>query len=200
MGLLRVLGLLAVTAVITAASGCAHIVNIEAEPKNAKIFIDGEAVGVGDQVIERRVLVGDQLRISAQADGYEDFAVSVPASEWYPYPGLLALVPLLGIPIAIPVTIIGLPLLGIGLILGPLVAVGWALVTSPTIAGLAFTRKYPETIKVKMVRKRSSEPILLPADLWGLPDDLGPNPLPDVGPLPDKSTRPPQPTGGNPVP
>jgi hypothetical protein len=194
-----------VAAAALGASGCAHAVLIETEPKNARIFVDGELVGEGPQTIERRVIVGDQLRVQAQADGYEDAAVSVAASEWYPYPGLLALVPLLGIPIAIPITILGLPLLGVGLIIGPLVAVGWAVVTSPTIASLAFTRKYPDVVKLKLIKKKTTgDPLLLPADLFGVPDDISPNPIPDVGPIDDGPAAPKQkkgqPAGGNPVP
>lgn len=200
---LRLLCLVAVAAV---GSGCAHAVLLEPDVKNARVFVDGELVGEGAQTIERRVIIGDQLRVSAQAEGYEDFAVTVDANEWYPYPGLLALVPLLGIPIGGAVFVAGLPLLGIGIVLGPLVGVGWAVVTSPTIASLAFTRKYPDTIKIKMIRKKPALNTdgLLPADIFGVPDDVSPNPLPDVGPLPGgeaKKKKPPaQPGSGNPVP
>ena len=184
-------------------AGCAHTVVIEPEPANARVFVDGELLGEGRQAIERRVIVGDRLRVTAQADGYDDVALTVDASEWYPYPGLLALTPLLGIPIGAAVFVAGLPLLGVGIILGPLVGVGWAVVTSPTMASLAFTRKFPDTIKIKMTRKK---PVvrtdgLLPVDLFGLPPEASPNPPPDVGPLPPKTTRPPtSSTGGNPVP
>lgn len=199
--LLRHLCVVVVVVLCGAFSGCAHAVLIETEPKNARVFVDGELVGQGPQTIERRVIVGDQLRVSAQADGYEDAAVSVAASEWYPYPGLLALVPLLGIPVGAVVFVAGLPLLGIGIILGPLVGVGWAVVTSPTIAGLAFTRKYPDTVKIKMVKKKPpGGDLVLPSDFFGVPDDTSPNPLPDVGPLPEGAKKRGQPSGGNPVP
>ncbi len=202
--LLRSFCAFAVVVVVFAGGGCAHAIVIEPDVKNARVFVDGELVGEGTQTIERRVIVGDQLRVSASADGYDDFAVTVDANEWYPYPGALALVPLLGLPIGGAVLIAGLPLLGIGIILGPLVGVGWAVVTSPTIASLAFTRKYPDTIKIKMVRKKPPVGFdgLLPSDIFGVPDDLSPNPLPDVGPLPqgDATKKKPQPGSGNPVP
>jgi hypothetical protein len=190
-----------VVVVVAAASGCAHAVVIEPDVARADVFVDGEPVGRGTQTIERMVIVGDTLRVTAKAEGYEDASVVVEASEWYPWPGLLALVPLLGIPIAIPVTVLTLPLLGVGLILGPLVAVGWAVVTSPTVAGLAFTRRYPERVRVKMTRKPDPTDVLLPADLFGLPDDVSPNPIPDVGPLGPPPPPPPPPSpGGNPLP
>ncbi|MDP2340177.1 MAG: hypothetical protein Q8O67_04400 [Deltaproteobacteria bacterium] len=187
--------------------GCAHAVMIETEPKNARVIVDGEMLGEGAMTIEKAVFFGDTLRLSAEADGYEASTIVVPASEWYPWPGLLALVPLAGIPISLPALIV--PILGP--FIAAAIAVTWAVVTSPTLLSLGLVRKYPDKITIKLKRKLPSDPgVLLPSDIWIVPDDITPNPVPDVGQLkgpnapvepttgPTKKTT--QPTGGNPVP
>jgi len=185
---------------------CAHTVTIDADPLGATITVDGEEIGPAPVTVERVVYVGDQLRISAENEGYEPVSVSVPASEWYPWPTLLAFVPLLGLPLAAPALLIPVA----GLIIAPVVAVGWAVATSPFLLSLALTRKFPETITVTL-KKRRQEPLegLTPGDLFDYPDDAGPNPLPDVGgqaktkppPAPPAATpSSPPPPGANPVP
>ncbi len=185
---------------------CAHTVTIDAEPLGATITVDGEEVGPAPAKVERVVYVGDQLRISAEQEGYEPMSVSIPASEWYPWPALLAFVPLLGLPLAAPTLLIPVA----GLVIAPVVAVGWAVATSPCLLALALTRKYPDTVTVTL-KKRRKEPLegLTPGDLFDYPDDAGPNPLPDVGgtaktkgPLSPAATTPPlpPPPGANPVP
>jgi hypothetical protein len=187
--------------------GCAHAVMIETEPKNARIIVDGELLGEGAMTIEKAVFFGDTLRLSAEADGYESSTILVPASEWYPWPGLLALVPLAGIPLSLPALIV--PILGP--FIAAAIAVTWAVVTSPTLLSLGLVRKYPDKVSIKLKRKVPSDPgVLLPSDIWIVPDELTPNPIPDVGQLkanndppldPKAPPRPKtQPTGGNPVP
>lgn len=182
---------------------------IETEPKNAKVIVDGEMLGEGAMTIEKTVFFGDTLRLSAEAEGYESTTVLVPASEWYLWPGLLALVPLAGIPISLPFLIVP--------ILGPFVAaaiaVSWAVVTSPTLLSLGLVRKYPDKVKLKLKRRVTNDPTFtLPSDLWLEPDEPTPNPLPDVGEVeptppdpghagaPKVPLKKAQPTGANPVP
>jgi hypothetical protein len=89
---------------------------------------------------------------------------------------------------------------------GPFIAaaivVGWAVVTSPTLLSLALVRKFPDTVTVPLKRKRPrpDADALQPSDGLGL-DDLGANPIPDVGPPPETPMLKSVPSdGGNPVP
>ena len=180
---------------------------IETEPKNARVIVDGVVLGEGAMTIEKTVFFGDTLRLSADADGYEPSTVVVPASEWYPWPGFLALVPLAGIPMSLPALVV--PILGP--FIAAAIAVTWAVVTSPTLLSLGLVRKYPDKVNIKLKRRAPLDPtLLLPSDLWVVPDDLSPNPIPDVGqhddddddgspPVP-QPRRTGQPTGGNPIP
>jgi hypothetical protein len=198
------LRLIAVIALGAGSVSCAHAVTIESAPVGAIITVDGEEVGPGPVRIERVVYMGDQLRISAEKEGFERMAVSIPASEWYPWPAVLAFVPLLGLPLAVPALLIPVA----GLVIAPVVAVGWAVATSPLLLSLALTRKFPETVTVTL-KKRRNEALetLTPGDLFGYPDEAGPNPLPDVGPrttsMPSSTpplTPPQTQPGANPVP
>ncbi len=189
------------------ASGCAHTIVIDTEPGGGHIVVDGEDVGQGPVSVERVVFFGDQLRVSATQDGYEPTAVSVAASEWYPWPGLLAAVPLLGIPLSLPAFIIPFA----GPFIAAAVAVTWAVVTSPTLLSLALIRKYPDTVAIPMNRRRRDGGTIIVPDLPLDPnEDLGANPLPDIGlgenPPPTATSplttpkKPPPSAGGNPVP
>jgi hypothetical protein len=195
--LLRLLPVLSVCL----AAGCTHVVTIETDPAGAVVTVDNEVVGPSPVRVEKIVLLGDQLRVSVEREGFEPATVSVAASEWYLWPGLLAAVPLLGLPLSLPALVIPFA----GPFIAAAVVVGWAVVTSPALLSLALIRKYPDTITVSLKRKRAAPDgdFLLPSDFFG-PDDLGANPLPDIGPGPEPSsrtspkTRPPD--GANPVP
>lgn len=198
------LRLIAVIALGAGSVSCAHAVTIESAPVGAIITVDGEEVGPGPVRIERVVYMGDQLRISAEKQGFEPMAVSIPASEWYPWPAVLAFVPLLGLPLAMPALLIPVA----GLVIAPVVAVGWAVATSPLVLSLALTRKFPDTVTVTLKKRRKDTlESLTPGDFFAHPDEAGPNPLPDVGarttsmpsstpPLTPPQTQP----GPNPVP
>ena len=194
------LRLIAVIALGAGSVSCAHAITIESAPVGATITVDGEEVGPGPVRIERVVYMGDQLRVSAEKEGFEPMAVSIPASEWYPWPALLAFVPLLGLPLAMPALLIPVA----GLVIAPVVAVGWAVATSPLVLSLALTRKFPDTVTVTL-KKRRNENLegLTPGDFFGYPDEAGPNPLPDVGTrkkaMPSAPPLQPGP-GANPVP
>lgn len=198
--------LVVVFTALVACSGCAHRVVVETEPAGARVSVDGEFVGAAPVAIDRVVFFGDQLRISAEQPGYDEASVSIPASEWYPWPGLLAAVPLLGVPLSLPALLVPLA----GPFIAAAIAVSWAVITSPTLLSLALVRKYPDVVTVTLKPKRSPVPGdfgLTPSDVYGYPDDLGPNPLPDVKleptPLPPSTTTPatkrPAP-GSNPLP
>lgn len=188
---------------LVAGSGCAHSVIIDTAPIGARVSVDGEFVGVSPVTIDRVVFFGDQLRISADAPGYEEAHVSIPASEWYPWPGLLAAIPLLGVPLSLPALLVPLA----GPFIAAAIAVSWAVLTSPTLLSLALVRKYPDVVTVTLKPKRAPRPAdfgVVPGDIFGYPEDLGPNPLPDVAPSP-QSTSPPSsskrpPPGSNPIP
>jgi hypothetical protein len=183
------------------AVGCTHVVTIETDPAGAVVTVDNEVVGPSPVRVEKPVFFGDQLRVSVEREGFEPATVSVAASEWFLWPGLLAAVPLLGLPLSLPALLVPFA----GPFIAAAVVVGWAVVTSPTLLSLALVRKYPDTVTVPLKRKRSPPGTdALPADFFG-PDDLGANPLPDIGPSPDPAppTRPPTPkppAGANPVP
>jgi len=195
--LLRLMPVLAVCL----AAGCTHVVTIETDPVGAMVTVDDKEVGPSPVRVEKTVFFGDQLRVSVEREGFEPATISVAASEWYLWPGLLAAVPLLGLPLSLPALVIPFA----GPFIAAAVVVGWAVVTSPTLLSLALVRKYPDTVTVPLKRKRPppGTDVLLPADLFG-PDDLGANPIPDVGPGPDASPPPPAkprpPDGANPLP
>ncbi len=194
--LLRLLPVLAVCV----AAGCTHVVTIETDPVGAVVTVDDEVVGPSPVKVEKTVFFGDQLRVSVEREGFEPAAISVAASEWFLWPGLLAAVPLLGLPLSLPALVIPFA----GPFIAAAVVVGWAVVTSPTLLSLALVRKYPDTVVVPLKRRRPpGTDVLIPSDLFG-PEDLGANPIPDVGPGPDPSPppspKPKPPDGANPVP
>ena len=189
--------LLPVLAVCLAA-GCTHVVTIETDPVGAAVTVDDKVVGPSPVVVERAVFFGDQLRVTVEQDGYEPATVSVAASEWFLWPGLLAAVPLLGLPLSLPALVVPFA----GPFIAAAVVVGWAVVTSPTLLSLALVRKFPDTVTVPLKRKRprSGSDVLQPSNGFGL-DDLGANPIPDIGPPPGPPTLRSVPADGqNPVP
>ena len=164
---------------LVACSGCAHCVVVETEPVGARVSVDGEFVGTSPVAIDHVVFFGDLLRARAEAPGHDDATVSIPASEWYPWPGLLAAVPLLGLPLSLPALLVPFA----GPFIAAAIAVSWAVLTSPTLLSLALVRKYPDVVAVTLKPASSPRPGdfgLPPGDVVGYPDDLGPNPLPDV--------------------
>jgi hypothetical protein len=171
-------------------SGCAHTMIIETEPAGARVSIDGKPVGDSPVVTTQYTSTGGRLHVTVDADNYEPAHVTVTQSEWFLWPAILAVVPLFGVPFVV------IP------ILGPIITVGWAVVTSPTLLSLVFLQKYPERVKVTL-RPRG---FLQPTDSWLIPDDMDPNPPPlprepkEKGPPADYTPQPPQPDGGNPVP
>jgi hypothetical protein len=188
--------------------GCAHTVHIETTPVGARVSVDGTAVGKSPVEVTRAVFVGDSLRVAVEADGYEPQTVIVPASEWYPWPGLLACTPALGVPIATPFAIGLLPFCGAGLFVGPAIAIGWAVVTSPSLLALGLVRKFPDRVVVRLRRRGDEGGVVLPGELFYVPDDATPNPLPladdddagATGRAPADEPDGAQPSGGNPVP
>ena len=178
-----------VAALILVASGCAHKVRIDTDPIGARVTVDGTLVGIGPVEVEKSPWIGQQLNVTVEAENYESQTTVVVQSEWFPWPALLACTPMLGLPclLAIPI--------------GPFVTIGWAVVTSPTLLSLAFVRRYPDVVKVKLKPKVLGEGgVILPADLWPTPEDGAPNPLPR---LDDGKQRPKKPLpsgGGNPLP
>jgi hypothetical protein len=148
---------------ITHNLACAHRMVVETEPASARISVDGEVVGTSPVVIERVAFIGDTLGIKVEADNHEPSFVAVPASEWNWWPAALALVPLAGLPLVV------IP------VIGPVLTVVWAIGTSPTLLSLAFVRRYPEHVQVRLKPKRSD--VILPLDIFDLPDEA-PNPVP----------------------
>ena len=210
---LRLVFCVGLVAVVQGSTGCAHVVRIETNPDGARVSVDGAVVGRSPVEVKKVVYVGDQLRVAVEADGYEPQTVIVPASEWYPWPGVLACTPALGVPIATPFAIGLLPFCGAGLFVGPALAIGWAVVTSPTLLALGLVRKYPDRVVVTLRHREGDGGVVLPGELFYLPDDATPNPVPLGDPptseAPPPSTPPPSgstmsdvpPTpGGNPLP
>jgi hypothetical protein len=181
-------------------SGCAHTVVINTDPPGAKVFVDGRLVGESPVVTQQQTGLGGHLTVRVESDGFVTEEMQVPRSDWFLWPGIIALVPLFGLPalVAIPI--------------GPIITVAWALLTSPSLLALAFVRKYPDQVVIKLT-PRSAQGFLQPTDVWLIPDDESPNPVPVVPKNPTneppsaeaepKATpgpAPPQPDGGNPVP
>lgn len=178
--------------VVSAASGCAHTMIVETEPAGAVVTINGEPQGESPAVTTQFTSTGGRLYVTAEADGYEKASLVVTQSEWFLWPAIVAVTPLLGVPfIVIP-------------FIGPIITVGWAVISSPTLLSLVFLQKYPERVKLKMRARVPADPFM-PTDTWLIPDDMDPNPppLPDGAPADDATKppeQPPQPEGGNPVP
>lgn len=179
--------------VVSAGSGCAHTMIVETEPTAAVVTINGEPQGQAPAVTTQFTSTGGRLYVTAEADGYEKASLVVTQSEWFLWPAIVAVTPLLGVPfIVIP-------------FIGPIITVGWAVITSPTLLSLVFLQKYPERVKLKMRAKLPGDPFV-PTDTWLIPEDYDPNPplLPDNVAPPEAASKPleqpPQPEGGNPVP
>jgi hypothetical protein len=180
--------------VVSVGSGCAHTMIVETEPMGAVVTINGEPQGDSPAVTTQFTSTGGRLYVTAEADGYEKASLVVTQSEWFLWPAIVAVTPLFGVPFVV------IP------ILGPIITVGWAVLTSPTLVSLLFLQKYPERVKLKMKAKVPNDPFV-PTDTWLIPDDMDPNPppLPDAAPpAPEDPSKPPeqppQPEGGNPVP
>jgi hypothetical protein len=196
LGTLGTRGVLAVVAValaMSASTGCAHTMIVETEPSGAVVTINGEPQGQSPAVTTQFTSTGGRLYIEAEADGYQKASLVVTQSEWFLWPAIVAVTPLLGVPfIVIP-------------FIGPVITVGWAVITSPTLLSLVFLQKYPERVKLKMRAKLPTDPFV-PTDTWLIPEDMDPNPppLPDKAAPPEDPSKPleqpPQPEGGNPVP
>lgn len=173
-------------------SGCAHTMVIETEPPGASVMVNGEAQGDSPVVTQQLTSTGGRLHVTAEADGYEPTSVVVTQSEWFLWPAIVAVTPFLAVPfIVIP-------------FIGPVITIGWAVLTSPTLVALLFLQRYPERVSITL-RPKLPGGVLLPTDSWLIPDDYDPNPPPlpsDVPePLPPAPPpQPPQPEGGNPVP
>ena len=172
-------------------SGCAHTMIVETEPAGAAVNINGEDEGTSPAVTTQFTSTAGRLYITAEAEGYETASLVVEQSEWFLWPAVLAVTPLLGTPFVV------IPFIG------PVITVGWAVLTSPTLVSLLFLQKYPDRVKLKLRPKVPGDPFV-PTDTWAIPDDYDPNPPPLPDPAPDDTTapprQPPQPEGGNPVP
>ena len=190
---MRLAGAFALVLGIAFGSGCATTMVIETEPAGARVTIDGKDVGEAPTVTKQFTSTGGRLHVTVDAEGYETANVIVTQSDVFLWPAMIALTPLLMLPvIVIPV-------------IGPIITIGWAIVTSPTLLSLLFIQKYPDRVKVAL-RPKLRNGIPQPTDSWTIPDDLVPNPPPlprePPPPPPDDTTppQPPQPEGGNPIP
>lgn len=164
---------------------------IETEPAGAAVTINGKPQGESPVVSTQFTSTGGRLFVTAEAESYEPANVMVRQSEWFLWPAIIAVTPVLAAPfIVIP-------------FVGPFITVGWAIVTSPTLLALVFLQKYPERVKITL-QPRLPGGVLQPTDTWLIPDDYDPNPppLPDALPAPagEYLPQPPQPEGGNPIP
>jgi PEGA domain len=167
----RLMRILVVVGVLLGSWGCAHPVQIDSTPSGGRIYVDDEFVGAGPVEIERGAWIGDSLAVRVEADNHDTAFVTVSASEWFLWPALIALVPLMGVPfVVIPFA-------------GPIITVGWAVLTSPALFSLTFIRRYPEVVTIPL-RAKVEGAVVLPSDVFFIPDDNAPNPLPDVTPRP----------------
>jgi hypothetical protein len=58
------------------------------------------------------------------------------------------------------------------------------VLTSPALLSLTLIRRYPETVTIPL-RAKVAGPVVLPSDVFFIPDENGPNPLPDITPKRD---------------
>src|SRR5256885_10975370 len=102
-------------------SGCATTMVIETEPVGARVIIDGKAVGDAPTVTKQFTSTGGRLHVTVDAEGYETANVTVTQSDMFLWPAMIALTPLLMLPVVV------IP------VIGPIITIGWAVVTSPTL-------------------------------------------------------------------
>jgi hypothetical protein len=193
---------LVVLALAVELAGCAHTMIVETDPAGALVTIDGEPVGEGPVITRQFTSTGGRLHVTAAADHYEPVHVVVTQSEWFLWPAIVAVTPFLGVPFVV------IPFIG------PVITIGWAIVTSPTLLSLVFLQKYPDRVKLTL-RPKMPGAFLVPSDSWLIPDDYDPNPPPFPrapepeatppadparAPLTEPIQQPLQPEGGNPVP
>lgn len=177
-------------------AGCAHKTVIRTVPEGASVYVDGQYAGDAPVVVERYAGTGGQLRVRAEHESFVEAETVLERTDWFLWPAALAVTPFLGLPtLFIPFA-------------GPFICGGWAILTSPTLAGLFFLRRYPEDITITLMPRIGIEDgAVLPTDDWTVPDDYVPNPLPlpapdedDPQPLPQstdpkrKDPRPPNPS------
>jgi hypothetical protein len=162
----RHVAIAAVLALLTA-SGCAHKTVIRTRPEGARVYVDGEYAGDAPVVVKRYAGTGGELRVRAELDEVLEGDTQVERTDWFLWPALLAITPLLGLPtLFVP-------------FLGPFLCGGWALLTSPTLAGLCFLRRYPHEVTLMLMPRLGEEgAFVLPTDDWTVPRDYAPNPLP----------------------
>lgn len=179
----------ALVAVVALTQGaCAHAMVIETVPPGAKVFVDGELQGEAPIITSQRTGFGGHVTVRVEAESFETQEIQIDRDEWFPWPALIAVTPLLGVPFLV------IPFIG------PVISLGWAVLTSPTLISLAFIRRYPDSVTIRL-RPRSAAGFLQPTDTWLIPDELDPNP-PPLPAAPDvvDPALPPQPDGANPIP
>jgi hypothetical protein len=183
----------AIVVALLVGSGCATTMVVETEPVGAHVSIDGKPVGDAPAVTKQLTVAGGRLRVAVDAPGYETSYVTVTQSELFLWPAIIAVTPLLMVPVVV------VP------VFGPIITIGWAIVTSPTLLSLLFIQKYPDRVKVALKPKLPLG-IVGPTDSWTIPDDAVPNPPPLAPTSPPTDApatipqQPPQPEGGNPIP
>lgn len=176
--------------------GCAHKTVIRTVPEGASVYVDGQYAGDAPVVVERYAGTGGQLRVRAEHDAFLEAETVLERTGWFLWPAALAVTPFLALPtLFIPFA-------------GPFICGGWAILTSPTLAGLFFLRRYPEDVTITLMPRIGIEDGgVRPTDDWTVPDDYVPNPLPlpgddddDEPPLPQspdpkrRDDRPPNPS------
>jgi len=175
----RALKQLSVACVLAASfvtSACSHTVLVRTVPEGATVTVDGEQKGESPVVVETQSGVFDSMSVTAEMQGFDKKRVLVEQTEWFLWPGLLAVTPF----VALPLVVVFPPI-------GPIVALVWFVVTSPTFLSLAFIRTYPEEVVIELEPRRAESSLeFLPTDWWTIPEEYAPNPLPSVD-----GTRPP---------
>lgn len=161
------LSLVLALALVTVASGCAHKTVIRTVPEGASVYVDGEYAGDAPVVVERFAGTGGHLRVRAEHDSFLESDTILERTDWFLWPAFLAVTPFLALPtLFIP-------------IFGPFICGGWAVVTSPSLAGLFFLRRFPyEVTLILSPRIGLEDGAVRPTDDWTVPDDYVPNPLP----------------------
>jgi hypothetical protein len=149
------------------ASGCAHKTVIHTVPEGAEVYIDGEYAGESPVVVERFAGTGGQMQVRAEMDAFLEHDTVLERTDWFLWPALIAITPLVAIPtLVVPVA-------------GPFICGGWAILTSPTLCSLFFLRRYPDEITVTLSPRVGSDGVQ-PTDDWMVPDEYAPNPLPEI--------------------
>lgn len=88
------LKLVAIATMVAFVAGCSSTTVIKSNPSGAKLYLNGEAVGVTPYTMTDSKIIGSSTTVRLTKEGYEDYNTVVSRSEEIdPLPAILGFVP-----------------------------------------------------------------------------------------------------------